>query len=206
MNWDVASWSPRSGLRASYCRALLYEWCCGGLRFVSGKCDATASGMRFVGGLLHAQVGEIIARGILDGRAVDQMGHYVTLQCRAAAAAKGARALVVEVLRLKPVVWLPPQARVAIEAQYAGRAFQPHLAHGSPRVCRHVVVEPIAIEKTGCAGPEFENQIARVFARDDRIHAAQARGDGIDLTQEEAERVDPMHGCFHQQEARHSLE
>src|SRR5450755_305313 len=103
-------------------------------------------------------------------------------------------------------MWLPPHARVAVETQYARRTFQPHLAHGAPRVCRHVVVEPIAIEKTGGAVPEFENQIARVLARDDRIYAAQAGGDRIDLTQEEAERVDPMHGRFHQKEARHSLE
>jgi hypothetical protein len=110
--------------------------------------DALAAMVRGVHRLLHPQVGQVIASRVfwfgVSGEAVE----YMALQGRACAATKTQLgATVIGVLGLWPVVWLPPQASLTVQAQHA---MQTPSSHISPIVRRglvgHMVVQAVAIE------------------------------------------------------------
>ena len=110
------------------------------------------------------------------------MADDVSLQMFAGAAAEAfGAARVVAVLGFRAVVRLPPQPRLAVEAQYAGGAFQPHLAHRAARIRGDVIVEAVAVEEAGRTARELEHDVAGVLARDHRVHPAQPRVDRRDL-------------------------
>ena len=69
-----------------------------------------------------------------------------------------------------------------------------------------MIVQPVAVEKPRGAACEFEQQVAGVLAGNGRIDPAQPRGDRCHVAQQEAKGVDPVHGCFENQQARHRLE
>ena len=95
-------------------------------------------------------------------------------------------------LGLGAVMRFPPQPSFAIQAQYAGAAFEPHLAHGAARIAGDVLVEPVAVEQSSGARVVFEHDVAGILAGDDRVEPAQPRVDRTHLTHEETEGVDPV--------------